>query len=137
MSYTEVILDYDDDAAAASNIDLGALPFLKKVSREALTDEQQANAAQLGRCTTSERPKLVSTDENDHRRVDFVGSILFLLIHASFRIKEIKTIITYKHEALLAEYLQELQIARGKCSSPVQSKLIKALANSVPGYIID
>ena len=126
-------MDVDDDAAAGSNIDLGCLPFLKKVSKDQLTEEQQADAFQFKRCTPSERPKLVSTDENDHRRVDFVCSILSLLIHSSFKLKSIRTVITYKHDRLLADYLHDLQIARGKSSSPLQSRCIKALANSIPG----
>lgn len=67
-------------------MDIGGLPYLRKVENSELTHEQNTPDG-LFWCKDTSRPTLISSHENGHKRVDFVYALMQLLIESSFEIK--------------------------------------------------
>ena len=98
-----------------------------------MTSEQLLEATSRGRGKESETPRLISTHDQHHRRCEFIQSLLYMIVNCSVKVKEVVRIITFQHERLFADYLQGLQNLRARSTSNLESKLIKNLANSIPG----
>ena len=98
-----------------------------------MTSEQLLEATSRGRGKESETPRLISTHDQHHRRCEFVQSLLYMIVNCSVRVKEVVRIVTFRHERLFADYLQGLQNLRAQSTSNLESRLIKNLANSIPG----
>jgi len=69
LQHPECILSYDMDKSIAHSIDLGSFPFLKKVEQSELTNDQAGDPFQLGRPNPGQFPKLISTHQQNLRRV--------------------------------------------------------------------
>ena len=128
----DVSLTYDFEASLHHSIDLGMLPFLKRVALDELSEEQIADASHLRRNVNTECARLISTHEN-HRRVEFLPQILYMVVHGSVKIEAIHSITQYKTARLFADYLQMLQKARGTACCDLFSKTVKNMSNCIPG----
>ena len=127
----DVSLTFDYQSALGNSVDLGPLPYLRKVYLSELSQDQINEATNLKR--RSETTQLISTHDSDTRRVEFTANLMYLLVNCSFVIKEIHAIVIFEHEKLLAEYLQFLQDCRKDSTSPLEGRLIKSLGNNIPG----
>ena len=92
-----------------------------------LAPEQSGENDLFSKPAKSGTPTLVSVHDQNNRRVDFVFALLQMVVEGSCRITEVVSIVVYRHEKLMAEYLQGLQNARSKSTSPLESRLIKGL----------
>ena len=125
----EVILSYNFQDSLQSSIDLGCFPYFKKVSNSELTRDQQDQLAGSKRNCSREPAKLVSTHENGRIVVDFVDNLIYLLTFHSCYVVEVLSVTSFTTAPFLAEYIQSLQIARSRATSPLQGRLIKNLSN--------
>ena len=64
----------------------------------------------MGRKIDGSATQLVTTHRQDHETTDFVTSIIYMLVNNSCYIKDILAIISYKHEQILTEYLDLLEM---------------------------
>ena len=87
----------------------------------------------MGKTPSYTSTQLVSTHENNNVRVDFIPSLIYLLTIGCCSLKKVLTIVSYRHEKLLAPYLEFLQTARQNTVSTLFSSIIKNLGNSIPG----
>ena len=120
-------MDYSFTHSLANSIDIGPLPQLRAVLTSELAPEQSGKSGLFSTPAKTGTPTLVSVHDHNNRRVEFVFALLQMIVEGSCRITEVRSIIVYRHERLMAEYLQGLQDARSKATSPLESRLIKGL----------
>ena len=63
--------------------------------------------------------------------IDFIDNILFLLIHQSCVLVEVEEVIIYRQADFFRPYITYLQHQRGKSTSKLLSKQIKALGKYI------
>ena len=119
-------LDFDKDLALKTSMDLSMFPHFKKVTADLLTHDQQKQAVELKKPIDRDPAKLVSSMEK-REVTDFVDNILFLLIHQSCVLVEVKEIVIYRQAPFFRDYINYLQQQRGKSVSKLLGKQIKAL----------
>ena len=120
-------MDYSFEHSLSNSIDIGPLPQLRAVLTSELAPEQSGENDLFSKPAKSGTPTLISVHDQNNRRVDFVFALLQMVVEGSCRITEVVSIVVYRHEKLMAEYLQGLQNARSKSTSPLESRLIKGL----------
>ena len=125
----EVVLSYNFKDSIQSSIDLGCFPSFKNVANTELSADQQAHLAQTKRDCFCEPPKLVSTHENNRIVIDFVDNLLYLLCFHSCYIVDVLSVTVFDTAPFLADYIESLQHARARATSPVLGRIIKNLAN--------
>ena len=123
-------LDYDKNLALKTCLDFSMFPHFKKVRADQLTNEQQNQAIQLRKKIDKEPPKLISSMET-RQVIDFIDNILFLLVHQSCVLVEVEEIIIYRQADFFRPYVTYLQRQRGKSTSKLLSKQIKALGKYI------
>ena len=121
-----IVLDYDRVESLQTSVDFSMFPRFRSVKLSELSSDQQNEARKMNRKVDKEPPKLVSTMEKQEV-VDYLENVLFLIIHMSCRIVEIKEIVIYKHCDIFKDYIGYLQKQRAMATSSVEAKLIKAL----------
>ena len=129
--FSECLLDYSFEHTLENAIDLGPLPQLRAVFTSDLAPEQSGESGLFSKPAKTGTPTLISAHEQNNRRVDFVFALLQMVVEGSCTIKAVQSIIVYRHEKLMAEYLQSLQDARSQATSPLESRLIKALGKYI------
>ena len=127
-----LVLDYDPVACLPMSLDLSMFPRFKSVSANELSQDQRNEAKELGKNLDRDYPKLVSNMERGEV-VDFLENILFLLIHQSCHIVEIRQMVVYRQSDYLSDYIHFLQTQRALATSNVEGRIIKALGNSIVG----
>ena len=123
----EVVLTFNISEVIDTNFDFCALPYLKHVIDEHLSQEQCDAARKLGRNLSKEGAKLVSSLETHHSVTDFTENILYLLTWKNMKIVSIKSVTAFRSFAFLNDYIEGLQLARKKAPSVIVGKLLKSL----------
>ena len=83
-----------------------------------------------------ESPKLVSSFEHSHPLTDFTENIFYLLQWKNMKIKEIKSIVSFKCYEYLKPYITHLQLARKNAPSAILGKCIKSLGMHTNQWIM-
>ena len=124
----EIILSFDmNERLLQTGFDLAAFPHLKHITESHVSLSQNAAAQKLKRNMQRENPKLVSSFEHSHPLTDFTENIFYLLQWKNMKIKEIKSIVSFKCYEYLKPYITHLQLARKNAPSAILGKCIKSL----------
>ena len=136
MYFFEVELDFHERAQFSPvNFDLSLFPFYETASLDDLTNEQRRQAKRLNRDPSKELPKLTSYLKHNHRTTNYVENLLYLVGFHDVKIVNIFSFIRCKAYPFFNPWLTILQNQRTLDISPVTSKVLKNLGNSLCGRL--
>ena len=131
--YIQIQAGYSFVDSLAHSIDLGPSPRFHRVDPSELTASQQAYLRGSKRKLEKEPPKLCSLHQEDCTITDFVDCLFYMRMFHSIIVKDVLVIVQYTCANFLAPYMQMLQQKRAESTSNVESKIMKALGNTVAG----
>ena len=133
----EIVLSFDmNERLLQTGFDLASFPHLKHITEDHVSPSQNAAAQRLKRNMQREGPKLVSSFEDSHPLTDFTENIFYLLQWKNMKIKEIKSIVSFKCYDYLRPYITHLQLARKNAPSAILGKCIKSLGKQNAQHVI-
>lgn len=124
----EVVFTFDMKEAISTSSQLAFLPYLKQVNESDLSQDQISAARAMGRRNLNrDKPKLVSSLENEHYTTDFVENLLYLICFRGLKVLRIISCMSFTMYDYMSTYIQSLQIARKNSPSDIFGKICKSL----------
>ena len=127
-----VTLSYDKQKSLKSSLDFCTFPILKRILEENLGHEER-RYAKLNKRNVSKEPAKLCNFFFEGPTYLYTENLLFLLIHQSCTVKEIHQVCSFRQEQFLNQYLQYLQVERGKSNLKIIASCCKSLGNNLAG----
>ena len=127
-----VTLSYDKTASLKNSLDFCGFPVMRNITEQDLGHEERRYAKTHKRNVSKEPPKLCDMFIEGPTYL-YTENLLFLLIHQSCTVTEVHEVCSFRHEQYLNDYLQYLQVQRGKSKLKIISSCCKSLGNNLAG----
>ena len=127
-----VTLSYDKVKSLKTSLDFCGFPILKRIFEENLGHEERRYAKLHKRNVSKEPPKLCDLYFEGPTYL-YTENLLFLLIHQSHKVTKVHQVCSFRHEQFLRNYLEYLQIQRGKSDLKIIASACKSLGNNLAG----
>ena len=127
-----VTLTHNKEHSLKTSMDFCSFPILKRIQEDDLGHEERRYARCNKRNISSEPPKLCDMF-CDSPTYLYTENLLFLLLHQSCSVTKIHEVCSFRHEQFLYDYLNYLQLQRGKSHLKIVASFCKSLGNNLAG----
>lgn len=128
--YFEVQIGFDPANMITTNLDLSFFPFKSETKSTDLSFDQIKQAEKLNRKVDKEGLKLASY-LHENVICDHSENILYQIVFHGAKVIKIKRILKFKSYKYLEKYIFSLQEKKNQTVSPILTKILKNLGNSV------